>query len=134
MADQWARVLRHLLQEKPNLGSYLEKGVVQELVHGQGQDTLVIGYDDGSAFFMDLVQKEENRRVIVSAIQEVFQRPVQFKIVKVERPPRDPRQAKLKRDEQEQHRKRIKQETLAHPLVKEALNILGGEVIDIKDS
>ena len=133
--EQWNRVVKRFLQEKPNLGSYLEKGVVHEWIAGDAKDVLVIGYDEGAAFFAEYIQKEESRPIIASALREVFQRPVELKVVRLERSTAEQQQIKLKKDQQEQqHRKRIQQETLAHPLVKEALNVLGGEVIDIKDA
>ncbi len=133
--EQWSRVVKRFLQEKPNLGSYLEKGIVQEWIAGAEKDVLVIGYDEGAAFFAEYIQKEEIRPIIASALREVFQRPVELKVARLERSALEHQQFKLKKDQQEQlHRKRIQQETLAHPLVKEALNILGGEVIDIKES
>jgi hypothetical protein len=133
--EQWSRVVKRFLQEKPNLGSYLEKGVVQEWIAGDAKDMLVIGYDEGAAFFAEYIQKEESRPVIASALREFFQRPVELKVVRLERSALEQQQLKLKKDQQEQqHRKRIQQETLSHPLVKEALNVLGGEVIDIKES
>jgi DNA polymerase-3 subunit gamma/tau len=133
--EQWSRVVKRFLQEKPNLGSYLERGVVQEWIPGDAKDVLVIGYDAGAAFFAEYIQKEESRPVIASALREVFKRTVELKVVRLERSPLEHQQLKLKKDQQEQlHRKRIQEETLSHPLVKEALNVLGGEVIDIKDS
>jgi hypothetical protein len=133
--EQWSRVVKRFLHEKPNLGSYLEKGVVQDWIAGEAKDVLVIGYDEGAAFFAEFIQKEESRPIIASALREVFQRPVELKVVRLERSGLEQLQVKLKKDQQEQqHRKRIQQETMAHPLVKEALNVLGGEVIDIKES
>lgn len=133
--ELWKKTVRRLLQEKPNLGSYLEKGVLKEWIAGDSRNVLVIGYDEGAAFFAEFIQKEESRAVIASALQEVFQLPVELKVVRVERSALEQQQVRIKKDQQEQqHRKRIQQETLSHPLVKEALNILGGEIIDIKDS
>jgi DNA polymerase III subunit gamma/tau len=133
--EQWSRVVKRFLQEKPNLASYLERGVVQEWIPGDAKDVLVIGYDAGAAFFAEYIQKEESRPVIAAALREVFQRPVELKVVRLERSPLEHQRLKLKKDQQEQqHRKRIQEETLSHPLVKEALNVLGGEVIDIQDS
>ena len=133
--EQWDRVVKRLLQDKPNLGSYLGKAVVKEWVAGDAKDLLVIGFDEGSAVFAEFVQKDENRPVIESALRDVFQHPVEFKVVRLERSAHEHQQIKLKKDQQEQqHRKRVQQETLSHPLVKDALNILGGEVIDIKES
>lgn len=133
--EQWSRVVKRFLQEKPNLGSYLEKGIVQEWIAGDAKDVLVIGYDEGAAFFAEYIQKEESRPIVASALREVFQRPVELKVVRLERSAHEQQQLQLKKDQQErQHRQRIQQETMAHPLLKEALNILGGEVIDIKDA
>jgi DNA polymerase-3 subunit gamma/tau len=132
--ERWGVVVKRLLQEKPNVGSYLEKGVVQEWAHGNEKDILVIGYDEGAAVFADFIQKEENQPVIASALREVFGKPVELKVVRRERSAAERQQLKLQHDQQsQQQRKRIQQESLSHPLVKEALNILGGEVIDIKE-
>jgi DNA polymerase III subunit gamma/tau len=133
--ELWDKAVRRLLQEKPNLGSYLERGVVKEWIAGDARNILVIGYDEGAAFFAEFIQKEESRSIIASALREVFQVPVELKVVRLERSALEQEQVRVKKDQQEQqHRKRIQQETLSHPLVKEALNILGGEIIDIKDS
>jgi hypothetical protein len=127
-------VVKRLLQEKPNVGSYLEKGVVQEWACGDQKDTLVVGYDEGAAVFADFIQKEETQTVIALVLREVFGKPVELKVVRRERSADERKQLKLKQDQQtQQQRKRIQQETLAHPLVKDALNILGGEVIDIRE-
>ncbi|MBI3597696.1 MAG: DNA polymerase III subunit gamma/tau [Nitrospirae bacterium] len=132
--ERWGMAVKRLLQEKPNVGSYLEKGVVQEWACGDEKDILVVGYDEGAAVFADLIQKEENQPVIASVLREVFGKPVELKVVRQERSADERQQLKLKQDQQtQQQRKRIQQETLAHPLVKEALNILGGEVIDIRE-
>lgn len=132
--DQWGVAVKRLLQEKPNVGSYLEKGVVQEWAHGSEKDILVVGYDEGAAVFADFIQKEETQRVIASVLRDAFGKPVDLKVVRRESSARDRHQLKLKKDQQtQQQRKRIQQETLSHPLLKEALNILGGEVIDIRE-
>jgi len=132
--ELWAMAVKRLLQEKPNIGSYLEKGVVQEWTCGDDKDILVVGYDEGAAVFADFIQKVETQPVIASVLREVFGKPVELKVVRRERSADERQQLKLKQDQQtQQQRKRIQQETLAHPLVKEALNILGGEVIDIRE-
>jgi DNA polymerase III subunit gamma/tau len=133
--EQWEKAVKRLLQEKPNLGSYLEKGVIKEWKMEDTNSTLVVGYDEGAAFLADFIQKEESQAVIESALREAFQHPVSLKVVRLTRSPLEQQQLKLKKDQQEQqHRKRIQQETLSHPLVQDALNIFGGEVIDIKES
>ena len=76
--EQWSRVVKRFLHEKPNLGSYLEKGVVQDWIAGEAKDVLVIGYDEGAAFFAEYIQKEESQPIIASALREVFQRPVEL--------------------------------------------------------
>jgi len=133
--ERWGIAVKRLIQEKPNVGSYLEKGVVQEWACEDEKDILVIGYDEGAAVFADFIQKEETQPVIASVLREVFGKRVELKVVRRERSADERQQLKIKQDQQtQQQRKRIQQETLAHPLVKEALNILGGEVIDIRES
>ncbi|HTN43779.1 MAG TPA: DNA polymerase III subunit gamma/tau [Nitrospiria bacterium] len=132
--ERWGAVVKRLLQERPNVGSYLEKGVVQEWIPGNEKDILVIGYDEGAAVFADFIQKDETQAVIASALREVFGKPVELKVVRRERSAAERTRLKLQHEQQSQlQRKRIQQESMAHPLVKEALNILGGEVIDIKE-
>jgi len=133
--EKWSMAVKRLLRDRPNLGSYLEKGVIKEWKEDNRNGTLVIGYDEGASFLADFIQKEESRAVIASALQEAFQHPVILKVVRLVRSPSEQLQVKHKKEQQEQHhRKRVQQETLSHPLVKDALNILGGEVIDIRES
>ncbi len=141
----WQQALRRTMDEKPNLGSYLEAGRVM----GGGPDEVVLEYDVHQAVFGDMVSKEEHRTYLAGLLKELAQRDVTFRVrsagsglkdearggrrdrlaapdLRAERSGGPPPQA-------HSGRRRIVSEVLAHPLVKEALDVFGGEVMEVRD-
>jgi hypothetical protein len=76
---------------------------------------LVIGFPQTSSFLIDLIQKEENQSLIRSVLKECFQKTLKLSAILLN-----------DRSVMERRSKDI------HPAVKEALKILGGEIIDPK--
>ena len=121
---QWEDVIRRIQKEKPSLASYLEQGTLVNFM----KDGISLGYPANADFLVDLIQKEEHQQIIKDILKELFGHSVKFSLIRLEQKPVSPKGAQdpLKK-------KKIKEETLAHPLVKEALNIFGGEIIDIQE-
>jgi len=114
-SGQWQKVLQGVKEKRPYLASYLDRGVLMSLT---GEE-LVIGYPKASSFFIDLIHKEENLSLITSTIQECFQKTLKFKVLLVESLPDMERSVHSSKAD-------------IHPVVKEALKILGGEIVDPK--
>jgi DNA polymerase-3 subunit gamma/tau len=114
-SEQWQKVLQRVKIQRPYLASYLDQGVLISLT----EEELVIGYPKASSFFIDLIHKEENLNLITTTIKEQLQKTLRFKAILVESPPDMVKSAGLLKPD-------------IHPVVKEALRILGGEIVDPK--
>ncbi|MBI3607381.1 MAG: DNA polymerase III subunit gamma/tau [Nitrospirae bacterium] len=144
IGELWQRALRRAMDEKPNLGSYLEAGRVM----GGGPDEVVLEYDAHQAVFGDMVSKEEHRAYLTSLLKELAQRDVAFRIRSAGSGRKgearggdraavpEPRSERVPGQSPPQgatSRRRIVSDVLAHPLVKEALDVFGGEVMEVRD-
>lgn len=120
----WEDVIQRVRGEKPGLASYLEQGKLLNSEEG----SITLGYPKNAEFLVHLIQKEEHQQIIKSTIKELFGHPVKLKldILETKQENRKPKVDTLKQ-------KQAQQEVLSHPIVKEALNIFGGEIVDIHE-
>lgn len=112
----WGPLLSEIKRKRPLLGSYLEQGTLLEI---DGQK-IKIGYSKENSFSMESLQNEENRKWITSFLKEYFQKEVGLALVALPGAERPLAAAS------------VKPSPVAHPLVQEALRLLGGEVIETK--
>ncbi len=115
-APAWDRIVNAVKSKKPSLASILHHARVLE----QSGDSFLVGIK-GSSFQMEQVERKENRGLLEQAAQEVLGRRANFKFQALaEDPPRKaPGQARKKTPSGPDN-----------PLVQDALNIFGGEVIE----
>lgn len=123
--EKWKSFVHFVKKKKPPLASLLEHGSPLSL---QG-DFLEIGYPEKS-FYLERMQETETRAILTNLAKEFFQQQMRIKISGISNhmPGNSRAQnhtAKAKKNTQE--------EVLNHPLVKEALNIFGGRVVEIKN-
>jgi hypothetical protein len=81
------------------------------------------------------MEEADNRSLLGSLGAEFFKRPVRVQIVglKSDAVPRGNRAHTEEEKGRKKNSRDEKQEALNHPLVREAINIFGGRVVDIKD-
>src|SRR3990172_7109985 len=128
----WQRAMKRAMDEKPHLGSYLEAGRVR----GGGGDEVVLEYDSSHVVFGEMVSKEENRAYIARLLRDLSQRDVAFRVSASPGPAREGRPAGpggRPAPREPPSRRQVVSEGMAHPLVKEALDVFGGEVMEVKD-
>ena len=121
---RWEDVIRMIREDKPSLASYLEQGVWINA----GEDSITLGYPRNADFLIGFIKKEEHQKMIKAAIGKRFSAPVLLKPVLLEPQQEDHKPAagslKQKQSEQAVH---------SDPIVKEALDIFGGEVVEIQE-
>lgn len=123
-AAQWAEILRQVKERKPNLGSYLEQGILLSI----GKAEVRIGYPEASAFLIPLVQKEENLRLIREMWSSRFGTAVAFRVEPLPAGSAPgPSIGQLIETERAA-------EVSQHPLVQEALKVFGGTVAEIHEA
>jgi hypothetical protein len=126
----WKEFVHFAKKKKPPFASLLEHGYPLALE----KDSLQIGYPEKS-FYLERMEEADNRSLLGTLGSEFFKRTMRVQVVSLKS------DAVLRGNrangEEEKGRKKNsrddKQEALNHPLVREAINIFGGRVVDIKD-
>jgi DNA polymerase-3 subunit gamma/tau len=139
----WRLVMQRVAEEKPNLESYLRSG---RPIAGEGE--LTVEYAQQDAWAADLASRDDNQAYVGRVLRELTGRDTAFRIRRVADSPNDAasgRRASLERAEPRApsgrtpgdrgtvSRQSALSEVMAHPVVKEALTIFGGEVMEIRD-
>jgi len=122
-ASAWAEILRHIKEKKPNLGSYLEEGVLLAL----GKEEVRIGYPENSAFLIGLIQKEEHLRLINELLAARYEAAIPFRLVAL------PAGSGLTQSFAQQMGQKREAELTGEPMVQEALKVFGGKVTEIQE-
>jgi hypothetical protein len=121
----WELVVNRMIKDHPNIGSFLEKGSVVTLA----DDHVIIGYSKRDAIARWRTDKPENRAILTGICEELAGRPIRVQIIELQdgqtRPPSmgELRAKKKLGDDQD-----VMLQVKAHPLVKEALELFGGEL------
>ncbi|MCI0525966.1 MAG: hypothetical protein L0Y56_00735, partial [Nitrospira sp.] len=124
ISGQWQKVIQTVKAQRPYLASYLDQGILMNFT----DDELIIGYPKTSSFFIELIHKEENISLITSLLKGIFNKSLKFKAILVESLPASEKATKGN----QQTLPRTTAPGDIHPVVKEALKILGGEIVDPK--
>lgn len=125
----WAMVMERLINEHPNIGSFLEAGTV--LV--AKPDHIVIGYPKKATTARWRTDKPENRGLIANIFREVTGHQVSVRVVELnEAQSALPSIGQLRLARQQKDDQGLLEEAKAHPLVKQAIDIFGGEVVSAR--
>lgn len=144
----WGLVMQRVADEKPNLESYLRSG---RPVMGREGD-LVVEYPQQDAWAADLASRDDNQAYVGRVLREVAGRDIAFRIRRTadapegaaagRRAPADPPSDRTAdrmvpaqpQDERDgPPRRSVVTEVMAHPVVRDALTIFGGEVMEVRD-
>ncbi len=121
----WEQVVNQMIKEHPNIGSFLEKGSVVTLE----ADQVVIGFAKRDAIARWRTDKPENRATIANLCEVLTGRPIRVKVIELhEGQTRPPSMSELRAKKKHEDSEDLMQEVKAHPLVKEALELFGGEL------
>jgi DNA polymerase-3 subunit gamma/tau len=132
ISGPWKEFVNFAKKKKPPLASILEHGYPLAL----HENSLEIGYPEKS-FYLERMQEADNRSLLKTLCSEFFQKPMQVIISGT-----NPNSADCGNPGSEEEReggkkssrgKKEDEEALNHPLVREAINIFGGRVVEIKN-
>lgn len=128
--DQWKEFVLFAKKKKPPLASLLEHGSPLTLE----EDSLEIGYPEKS-FYLERMQEADNRSALSALCSEFFKRKMMVRVSGMKPqilPHGIPNNGEEGRSARKNSRKNQQEEVLSHPLVREAINIFGGRVVEIK--
>ena len=128
-AEAWNDFIRFAKKKKPPLASLLEHGHPLVL----DGESLEIGYSEKS-FYLERMQETDNRELTETLCREYYRRPMRVRITGLGSQflsPGDSDDRKAESGKKNSTRD-MQENTLNHPLVREAINIFGGRVVEIK--
>ena len=128
--DQWKAFVQFAKRKKPPLASLLEQGSPLTL----NEEFLEIGYPHKS-FYLERMQEMDTRSVLNTLCSEFFQRKMMVRVAGMNPQPLSPYPPGAGPEgnhERRNSKRNQEEEALNHPLVKEAINIFGGRVMEIK--
>jgi DNA polymerase-3 subunit gamma/tau len=139
----WSVVMQRVAEEKPNLESYLRGGRPVPA----GADELVVEYAPADVWAADLAAREDNQSYVARVLRETTGRDVAFRIRRhggspaagarptgaAERPAPRAGAPDVSPGGKGSSRRAVVADVLAHPVVKDALEVFDGEVMDVRD-
>jgi DNA polymerase-3 subunit gamma/tau len=126
----WKEFVNFAKKKKPPLASVLEHGCPLAL----NENLLEIGYPEKS-FYLERMQEADNRSLLGTLCLEFFKRPMQVTVSGINPLSVDCGNPvhEEERDKGRDSQREKEEEALNHPLVREAINIFGGRVVEIKN-
>jgi len=121
----WNSLLESAGREKPILGALLAHGRLIAL----SDRVIEIGFKRGS-FYYDRIQEKENREAMSEICRSLFRKDLQLIFSIIDEAPEFSSSTEGERETD--RNRRVKKEILENPVVKEALEVLEGEIEEIK--
>lgn len=124
--EDWQRVVDSVIQNSPNIGTFLEMGTLVKIEGNQ----VIVGFPKTASVACSRIQKEETRALIAKACQTVAGASIHLRVVELTGEPGDGltiRQTRNKRREQDDET--LLEQARANPMVKQAMELFGGEVV-----
>ena len=127
----WEQAVEHVCSRHPNIGAFLEMGT---LVSVEGNQ-LLIGYPPNASVARGMLEKPDNQRLIASLCAELAGQPVRLKIVELaDGQAAAPSPAQARAAKARSQKDTLLDQTRAHPLVKQARDVFGSDVVDVRQA
>ncbi len=125
----WEQVVEHVSGRHPNIGAFLEQGTLLGIDGNQ----LTIGYPANASVARGMMEKPDNQRLIAAFCSELAGRPVRLRIVElVDGQTAAPSPAQVRAAKARSQKDTLLEQTRAHPLAKQARDVFGSDVVDIR--
>ena len=127
----WEQVVERVSIKHPNIGAFLEMGALLTIEGNQ----LMIGYPASASVARGMMEKSDTQRLIADLCAELAGQPVRLKIVELAEghaaglSPAQARAAKARSEKDT-----LIEQTRAHPLVKQARDVFGSDLVDVRQA
>ena len=127
--ETWEQLLEFVSDRAPGIGSMLE----QLIPRSMAGEELVIGGRTGE-IYLEVLQEKEKITELKDLLKEFFNRDMRVKFVEMEAEERARNHNVVEKREQKESdlARKIKKEAKENPMVKEAMDIFGGELKSVK--
>ncbi len=126
----WEEVVARVQAERPNIGAFLEESALV----GIAGDVVTVGFPASAGVSMKMVQQEASLQVVADTCAALAGRRVRVRVVALDGGAQAPTVADLRREREAKTERRLRDEALANPLVREVLSVFGGEVKDVRQN
>jgi len=127
--ETWEQLIEFINNKAPGIGSMLE----QLIPRNMAGEELVIGGRRGE-IYLEVLQEKDKMAELHVLLKEFFNREMRVKFVEMEAEERARNHNVVEKRQQKESdlARKIKKETREHPMVKEAMDIFGGELFAVK--
>lgn len=123
--------MEHVSGRHPNIGAFLESGTLVSIEGNQ----LLIGYPPNASVARSMMEKPDNQQLIAALCTELAGRPVRMKIVELaDGQAAAPSPAQTRAAKARSQKDALLEQTRAHPLVKQARDVFGSDVVDVRQA
>jgi len=127
--ETWEQLLEFITGKAPSIGSMLEQLIPQNVA---GEELVIAGRR--GEIFLEVLQEREKLAELQALLREFFNREMRVKFIEmeVEERARNHNAVEKRQQQESDLARKIKKETREHPMVKEAMEIFGGELTSVK--
>ncbi len=127
----WEQFQEEVASVHPGIASFLERG---RFVGIEG-DRIIIGFAKGETVARSFIEREDNLRVITELCQRLSGQPARLHVVELgdgDQP--GPTMAEMRAAKERERRQTLFEHVRARPLVKQALEMFGGDLIEVRQT
>ncbi len=126
---KWEHVQEQIAVAHPNIGPFLDRGTLVNVEEGQ----VTIGYSKVDSVARAVVEKADHLRILADLCQKMTGRPFRVHVVELAGdPPVGRPRARTRADRVHPEKLALLERTRSHPVVKQVLDIFGGEVVEVR--
>lgn len=113
----------------PNIAPFLAQGTLAGIEGNQ----ITLGYPKTASIALNRMMKDETRTVIEGICSELAGRPVRLRVIELtDERTAGPSMAQSRAMKERDQKQALMERTRAHPLVKQALEVFGGELVEVR--
>ncbi len=122
----WEQVMDRLMKNHPNIGTFVEMGTLLRA----DTEQVTIGYPRNASVARWRTDKPENRALVAKVCEQVAGQRVTVRVVELDSSqPKAPTIGQQRLQQQDQEDQNLLEEARANPMVKQTLEMFGGEVV-----
>jgi DNA polymerase-3 subunit gamma/tau len=126
---QWEALLERVESLDPSIAPFLAQGVLTGIDGSQ----VTLGYPKTASLALNRVLKDDARQLVERICTEAAGQPVRLRIIELaDEQAAEPSIAQTRAAKARAQKQALMERTRAHPLVKQALEVFGGELVEVR--
>jgi DNA polymerase III subunit gamma/tau len=129
VAPSWEQIVERVEQRHPSIAPFLAMGRVVSVE----ADRFVVAYPRTATVAMTRIQTDEAQRVVADICRDLLGRPMRVQVAEAaDADLAGPTVAQVRAQKERANKEQLLRQTRSHPLVKQAAEIFGSEVVDVR--